>query len=77
MQDSKRFIITMVRKSDGVVFFRNPMKTYSFRDAVAEAHRSAGNLSKDYRYVVTELVNKVSMEASPYPVVATYFREER
>lgn len=66
------YIITMIRKSDGVVFFRNPMKTYDYQRAYNEAERSARELSKDYRYVVTELVNILSMEAQDHPVKVTF-----
>lgn len=68
------YIITMIRKSDGIVFFRNPMKTYNYVEAYDEAKRSARDLSKDYKYVVTKLVNEVAVESQENPVKVTYLQ---
>lgn len=72
MEKERLFVVTMIRKSDGTLFFRNPMKTYNHNDAFEEAKRSAQYLSKDYKYVVTQLVNFAELESGEPPVKTTY-----
>lgn len=72
MQKEMLFVVTTIRKSDGLRFFRSPMKAYSFNDAFEEAKRSAQYLSKDYKYVVTQLVDFCELESGEPPVKTTY-----
>ena len=68
------FVITMERKSDRRFFCCNPNHLYkNFDDAMEEATRRAKNLSKDYRYIVTELIKVVAVESAEPPVKITNY----
>jgi hypothetical protein len=68
------FVITMERKSDGRFFLSNPERLYlDFNSAMEEATRRAKNLSKDYKYIVTELIKVVAVESSEPPVKITNY----
>jgi hypothetical protein len=68
------FIITMERKLDRKFFLSNPQHLYlDFDTAMVEATRRARDLSKDYRYIVTELIKVVAVESSDPPVKITNY----